>query len=156
MHSCGLLQVIVLNDLQVRDVLGTPVPKVFAWNSKAQDNPVGAEYIIMEKLPGIPLDQAWAQMDIRDRFTIVKAIARYQKAWMSVSFTKYGSLYYAEDLDEHTQQSPLFVNQHNVEVSDPKFAVGPSTGRGFVDEGRMDVDFDRGPCETDNQISMPL
>ena len=109
----------------------------------------------MEKVPGISLDQAWAKMDIRDRFTVVKAIARYQKAWMSVSFLKYGSLYYAQDLDERTQQSPLFVDQHNVEVSNSRYAVGPSTGRGFVDEGKVDVDFDRGPCETGNQISMP-
>ena len=154
--TIAFLQVTLPNGSQVRNILGTPVPKVFAWNSRAQDNPVGAEYIIMEKLPGIPLDQVWAKLEIRDRFTIVKAIARYQKAWMSVSFTKYGSLYYAQDLDEHSPQSPLYIDQYNVEVTNPWFAIGPSTGRGFIDEGRVDVDFDRGPCETDHQISMSL
>ncbi|KAL9121399.1 MAG: hypothetical protein Q9187_002038 [Circinaria calcarea] len=132
-----------------RNILGTPVPKVFAWNSRAQNNPVGAEYIIMEKPPGISLDEVWPKMDIRDRFTIVKAIALYQKAWMSVSFTKFGSLYYAQDLDEeHSPQSPLYIDQYNVEVTNPKYAIGPSTGREFIDAGRLDVNFDRGPWAT--------
>ena len=57
--------------------LGTPVPKVHAWSSRAQSNAVGAEYVIMEKLPGVPLDAVWSQMRIEDRLKVVKAIARY-------------------------------------------------------------------------------
>ena len=125
------------------------MPKVLAWNSRAQNSPVGAEYIIMEKVPGIPLDQVWPKMDIRDRFAIVKAISLYQKAWMSISFTKFGSLYYAQDLDEDLGvQSPLYIDLQNSEVINPKYAIGPSSGREFVDAGRVDVNFDRGPCET--------
>src|SRR4051812_1698284 len=47
------------NVLQARNVLGTPVPKVLAWSSKAEENPVGAEYIIMEKVLGIELERVW-------------------------------------------------------------------------------------------------
>lgn len=56
-------------------ILKTPVPKVYAWSSRAQDNVVGAEYIIMERLPGIQLSVVWADMGIEDRLTIAKAIA---------------------------------------------------------------------------------
>lgn len=71
---------------QVRNELGTPVPKVLAWCSKATETPVGAEYIIMEKVEGVQLDKVWPKMDIKNRFEVAKAISRYQKAWMSTSF----------------------------------------------------------------------
>ncbi|KAL8840496.1 MAG: hypothetical protein Q9176_003822 [Flavoplaca citrina] len=131
----------------IQKILGTPIPKVYAWSSRAQDNPVGAEYIIMEKLPGVQLDVVWAGMKIEDRLTIVKTIAHYQKAWMSCSFNRYGSLYYPGDLDGHTQ-SPLYTDYQGIPVTNSKFVVGPSTGRGFSDDGRSTVEFDRGPWNT--------
>ncbi|KAL9098523.1 MAG: hypothetical protein Q9163_005834 [Psora crenata] len=128
----------------MRKILETPVPKVYAWSSRVQDNDVGAEYIIMEKLPGIQLSVVWADMGIEDRLAIAKAIAGYQKAWMSVSFNQFGSLYYLEDLDGSTQ-SLSYTNHDYVTVTDPRFAVGPSTARSFSDNGRSNVEFDRGP-----------
>jgi hypothetical protein len=100
----------------------------------------------MEKLPGIPLDLVWAGMEIADRFSVVMAIAQYQITWMAVSFKQFGCLYYAQDLDGLTPQSPLYVDEHGVPVTDPRFAVGPSTGRESLDDGRATVEFDRGPC----------
>ena len=140
-------QVIALTVYQVRETLGTPVPKVHAWSSRAQENTIGVEYIIMEKILGVQLDFVWAGMGIEDRFTIAKAIARYQKTWISFLFKKLGSLYYAEDLDRHNQ-SLLYTDCHGVTITDPRFAVGLSTGRDFSDDGRVAVDFDKGPCET--------
>jgi hypothetical protein len=64
----------------MRKVLKTFVSKVYASSSRAQDNVVGAEYIIMGKVPGIQLSVVWAEMGIEDRLIITKAIARYQKA----------------------------------------------------------------------------
>ncbi|KAL4867391.1 hypothetical protein BDV12DRAFT_186685 [Aspergillus spectabilis] len=65
----------------VQNRLGTPVPKVLSWSSNATDNPVGAEHIIMEKVPGIQLDEILPKMHIKDKFELVKTISRYQKAW---------------------------------------------------------------------------
>lgn len=138
----------------MRNLLETPVPKVYAWNSRAQDNVVGAEYIIMEKLPGIQLSVVWADMEIEARLTIAKAIARYQKAWMSVSFNQFGSLYFAKDLDGSTR-SLSYTHHHDITVTDPRFAVGPSTARGFNDDGRSNVEFDRGPCKFRGQHLPP-
>lgn len=109
----------------------------------------------MEKLPGVRLDVVWSSMEIGDRLAIVKAIARYQKAWMSVSFKQFGGLYYTQDLDEHTQ-SPLYFDQHGVAITDPRFAIGPSTGREFIDDERAAIEFDRGPCRTHIQILVPI
>ncbi|PYH72743.1 aminoglycoside phosphotransferase family protein [Aspergillus vadensis CBS 113365] len=120
----------------VRNKLSTPVPKVLAWSSQANKNPVGAEYIIMEKVGGVQLDK---------RFELVKTISGHQRAWMSKSFTQYGSLYYSKDL--HSSRGCIFMDEDGSQFEDDRFAIGPSTGRGFLDDGRIDVDFDGGPWD---------
>ncbi|KUL89585.1 hypothetical protein ZTR_04373 [Talaromyces verruculosus] len=47
----------------VRTQLHIPAPEVFDWCSKAANTAVGAEFIIMEKVPGIQLSQVWDQME---------------------------------------------------------------------------------------------
>ena len=133
------------NVIQVRNVLATPVPRVLAWSSKAQENSVGAEYIIMEKVLGIELEQVWSTMNIKDRFALSKTIAGFQKAWTSVSFKKFGGLYYAKDLVESTGDEPLYVDANGIDIINERFAIGPSTKREWVDNGRATIDFDRGP-----------
>ncbi|KAL8787607.1 MAG: hypothetical protein Q9195_007695 [Heterodermia aff. obscurata] len=86
----------------VRNVLKTPVPKVYVWSSNAQDNAVGAEYIIMEKL---------------------------------------------SEINEDNQRF-LYTDCYGNAVVNSRFAVGPSTGRDFSDDGRITIEYDRGPCKT--------
>ncbi|KAI2738009.1 hypothetical protein DTO012A8_9992 [Penicillium roqueforti] len=43
----------------LRNVLNLPVPRVYAWSSRAPENPLGAEYIIMEKQSGVVLNDVW-------------------------------------------------------------------------------------------------
>ena len=128
----------------MRNELSTPVPRVLAWSSTADESPVGAEYIIMEKAEGVQLDKVWPKMDITKRFELVKTISKYQKAWMSRSFTQYGSLYYSSDLKD---SDGCGLAKDGSDVKEHRFAVGPTTGRGFLDDGRIEVDFDRGPCK---------
>ncbi|KAH8724357.1 kinase-like domain-containing protein [Phaeosphaeriaceae sp. PMI808] len=128
-----------------RNVLKTPVPRVLAWSSKATENPIGAEYIIMEKAQGIELERVWPSMIIQDRLDLVKNIASFQKAWTSISFRKFGALYYAKDLQQAVVNEPLYVDANGVDIIDAKFAVGPSTGRESIDNRRANVNFDRGP-----------
>jgi hypothetical protein len=135
------------DSFQARRILKTPVPRVLAWSSKVEDNPVGAEYIIMEKAPGIGLERAWPTMKIKDRITVVKAIAAFQKTWTSVSFKRFGSLYYSKDLEAPARGEPLYVNSDGVDITDDEFAVGPSMGREWIDDGRASVEMERGPCE---------
>ncbi|WPG97274.1 Hypothetical protein R9X50_00004800 [Acrodontium crateriforme] len=127
----------------VRNTLGMPTPKVYAWCSNAQETRVGAEYIIMEKVAGVALESVFANMKIEDRFEVTKAISSYQRTWASTSFENYGSLYYTRDLP---QGEPLrFTDQNRVRKEDASFSVGPSTARDWNDQGRSSVSFDRGP-----------
>lgn len=123
---------------------------MLAWSSNARENSIGAEYIIMEKVAGVQLDKVWSNMDIKGRFEIVKAISGYQKALMSTSFARYGSLYYSSDLDD--PDGCVLVKENGTGVKEHRFAVGPSAGRGFLDDGRIALDFDRGPCKLSNLV----
>lgn len=105
----------------------------------------------MEKLPGVPLDGVWAQLGLNDRIALAKSISEYQAKWMSVAFENFGSLYYASDLDGRSQ-SPLYTKCGGVPITNPRFAVGPSVGRVFMDDRRSTVKFNRGPCKTYSEI----
>ncbi|KAL3455672.1 hypothetical protein BJX64DRAFT_297366 [Aspergillus heterothallicus] len=129
-----------------RNELQTPVPRVLAWSSRAEETPVRAEYIIMEKVPGVQLEKVWPKMDIKQRFELVKTISKYQKAWMSTTFSQYGSLYYSDDING--AEGCGLIKQDSSLSSHQRFAVGPSTGREFVDDGRLSLDFHRGPWNT--------
>jgi len=106
----------------------------------------------MEKVPGIELERVWHSMDIRGKWAVVQNLMRYQATWSSISFTKYGSLYYARDLDKPSENGHLYTDANGVDITDSKFAIGPSVGRDWMDDQRSTIDIDRGPCKI---ISIP-
>lgn len=76
-------------------MLGIPAPKVHTWSS-SNDNPVGAEYIIMEQVAGIELAKVWDEMEERERVHIITEIVDIHKSFAATRFPCYGSLYYAQ------------------------------------------------------------
>ncbi|KAL2860957.1 uncharacterized protein BJX67DRAFT_375653 [Aspergillus lucknowensis] len=101
----------------LRDVLKVPVPEVFAY-SATSDNPVGAEYILMER--------------VKD---VMTQIADMERKIFDFQFPAYGSLYYNNDLDGESQ-IPV------VEI----FGIGPVSARQFWHGERSTTTVDRGPC----------
>ncbi|RAH67161.1 uncharacterized protein BO66DRAFT_413745 [Aspergillus aculeatinus CBS 121060] len=132
----------------MRNVLGTPVPRVLSWSSSA-DNPVAAEYILMENARGVPLSSLWDKLGVRVKFKVLEKVAAYQQRWSQVRFTQYGSLYYRGDLDRSSSSPGLrYTDKDGNYAVDERFAVGPSVSRQNVDDGRADLGFDRGPWDT--------
>ncbi|KAM5464249.1 hypothetical protein MauCBS54593_007068 [Microsporum audouinii] len=125
-----------------RNILGTPAPKILSWSSGI-DNPVGAEYVIMEKIPGVQLETLWNQLDVEVKVNLVKEIAGYQRDWTLTSFSQYGGIYYKKDIFNAT--SLTYTNKNGEQITDDRFAVGPSTSRQNIDDGRAGINFDRGP-----------
>ncbi|GAQ09494.1 hypothetical protein ALT_6815 [Aspergillus lentulus] len=76
---------------------GIPTPEVYAWCS-TKANPVGAGYIIMEKLDGIPLGEIWYTMTPKQQHKIMKQIVEWEVRFMSLEFPAFGSLYYQKGL----------------------------------------------------------
>lgn len=131
---------------KAREVLDTPVPVVHAWNSQAKSHPVGAEFIIMDKVKGVPLSQVWDTMALTQKLQVLLALTSLQKKWPSVSFSHYGSLYYTRDV--HPPAGNHYIKDGKI-VNDSKFTVGPATGRDWIDAGRSTLETERGPCTSE-------
>ncbi|GFG01700.1 hypothetical protein CNMCM6936_008802 [Aspergillus lentulus] len=71
--------------------------KFYAWCS-TKANPVGAGYIIMEKLDGIPLGEIWYTMTPKQQHKIMKQIVEWEVQFMPLEFPAFGSLYYQKGL----------------------------------------------------------
>ncbi|KAF8127591.1 phosphotransferase enzyme family-domain-containing protein [Boletus edulis] len=69
-----------------------PVPQVFAWNSDPF-NPVGAEYMIMQKVPGVSANTQWDTLPMNVKERVVFQVARYLKAMFALRFEHAGSFY---------------------------------------------------------------
>jgi hypothetical protein len=101
----------------------------------------------MEKAPGVELEQMWPNMQIKDRFAAVKALAACQKAWISISFKKFGSVYYAKDLDAQFHGEPPCDHTDGIDISKDEFATRPTVAREWIEDRRASMDICRGPCK---------
>lgn len=71
-----------------RTILGLPVPKVIAWSATDQ-NPVDAEYIIIEEAQGSQLYTIWQDIPIKVKASIIEQIVDVETKLLSISFNKY-------------------------------------------------------------------
>ncbi|KAH0837218.1 hypothetical protein FOPE_04644 [Fonsecaea pedrosoi] len=76
----------------VREHTDIPVPYVYTWSVDAS-NPVGAEYIIMEKAAGVQLFKVWDQIEEPCKLAIIKQLAKWESQLMSTKFPAYGCVY---------------------------------------------------------------
>ena len=56
-------------------------------------NPVGAEYIILEKVNGVSVSERWDCISDLDRYKIIQLIVEVEKVLACLRFPAYGSLY---------------------------------------------------------------
>jgi hypothetical protein len=89
----------------VRDNTRLPVPRVLAYNA-ARTYPVGYEWIIMEKLPGRTLADAWHDMSNGSKEKLVRQIATFFSDSFSHQRRGIGNLMPAET-DWVVLESPL-------------------------------------------------
>lgn len=123
---------------QASTIAGIPVPKVLAWSSCAEDNIVGAEYIIMEKANGVLLSSQWATMSTNQKHELIQSIINFECSLVAHGFDQIGSIYYERDL----------VGSKNVysPTAFPRFVIGPTTDRRFLEDGRSAIKTHKGPC----------
>ncbi|KAF8962288.1 hypothetical protein BDZ97DRAFT_1599750, partial [Flammula alnicola] len=69
-----------------------PVPTVYAWNSDAS-NPVGAEYMIMQKVPGFSASEKWETLSLIVKESVTSQVADHLMAIFALRFECVGSLY---------------------------------------------------------------
>ena len=106
------------------------VPRVLAWSSDPS-NPVGVEYIIMEKAPGIQLFKAWDDMSDADQFSLVLKLTKLEGQIAKIRFPASGSLCLRESMGD----SDAYVSLDSEIDPSGQFCIGPSCERGWYPEG---------------------
>ncbi|OBT77466.1 hypothetical protein VF21_05233 [Pseudogymnoascus sp. 05NY08] len=140
-HFTTESEVATLDFLQSK---GIPVPRVYTWSSKS-GNAVGAEYIIMEKAPGQPLEDRWFSLSPKERVRIVTSYVELEMKLFSLPIDAFGSLYYKENLPPHLQ-AEIYASDTPDESGDAKrFCVGPTADYMFWRGKRAGLELDRGP-----------
>lgn len=84
-------------------------------------------------------------MQLQQRLKVIIAMTSLQKKWLSVSFSHYGSLYYAGDAQS---SAGSHYAKDGMAVKHSGFDIGPATGRDWFDADRLSLDIERGPCTT--------
>ncbi|KAI0968016.1 kinase-like domain-containing protein [Xylaria arbuscula] len=130
-------------------ILGLPVPRVLAWNMDA-DNPVQSEYIIMEEATGTQLSQVWDRLPLNTKLEIVKDLVNIENKLFSISFTQYGSLYFAHHGFPGCVKAQAEGNASISLIADieNRYVIGPVVNGDFWDGDRKTMNIDRGPCDT--------
>ncbi|RAK99333.1 phosphotransferase enzyme family protein [Aspergillus ibericus CBS 121593] len=129
----------------LRTVLEIPVPRVLSWSSSSQPNPVGAEYIVMERVEGRQLSEVWDDMSEAQRFGLVKSIVAIERKLVKAKFALHGSLYYRDTFPKGRRVAAV---ERADQEGQSRFVLGPTTQRSFWDDEKGALDIDRGPWET--------
>ncbi|KKZ64622.1 hypothetical protein EMCG_09476 [[Emmonsia] crescens] len=140
----------------VRTILGIPVPKVLAWDANG-DNPVGAEYILAEEAKGTRLNDAWPNMELRDRVATIEDLVSIHKKLLSVTFNRYGSLYFSSCPIKRSsaEVKGLISPAVQRDVMDG-FTFGPTAREDFWFKERAKMDINRGPWQTAIEYSLAV
>lgn len=120
---------------------GVPVPKVFDYSADAT-NPVGTEYIFMEKVPGKPLGDAWFTMSEKERMKVLSAIVDCEAKIFAIDLPASGSIFYEKDLLQSMDREPL----SSTESTSRALCIGPDVSLKFWFEDRSALEIQRRPC----------
>ncbi|KAL4911208.1 hypothetical protein BDW74DRAFT_164780 [Aspergillus multicolor] len=123
----------------VREKLHVSVPKVLGYCSRAQESSLGAEFIVMEKAPGVELARVWDRLKGREKVAIVKQVAAITGKLANARFPAHSALYNRADV---AALESIPVNED--------YAIGPTVGRAWFDDRRGE--FNTSPRDTQQGI----
>ena len=133
------------------NVLQLPVPRVIAWSGPKvhKQNNVGSDFIIMEVVPGIALnDRRKSIKGDEEVLPHLRELIEIEGKFETMAFSQHGSLYFKEDLSPELQIKPLFAGEvpESVKAYSDRYRIGPIVDRQWWRNERCDMDLDRGPC----------
>ena len=120
------------------------IPKIYSWSSMAA-NPVGSEYIIMERIEGRALADTWLTMTVKERINIMEQIVKMEKILFGIRFPANGSLFFSDSLCADIKRVEM-PRDNGVKDVD-KFCIGPSTEYLWWYRKRDELTANRGPCK---------
>lgn len=125
-------------------VQGIPVPEVYDYCATAE-NPVGTEYILMEKAVGVCLASKWEHLEDLDIRRIAHSFVELEQKLFQLRFSTIGSLYFKTDIAP-SLQAPLYTEEHATEAT--QFCIGPIADYMFWYGRRARLQLNRGPWKT--------
>ena len=76
----------------MRRFTSLPVPKIISYHAN-RDNLLGFEWILMEKMPGRPLEDAWKSMHFSAKEQLVRNLAAYSSCLFKNQLRGIGNIY---------------------------------------------------------------
>jgi aminoglycoside phosphotransferase (APT) family kinase protein len=122
---------------------GVPVPKVYSYCAYAE-NPVGAEYLLMEKADGVSLKTKWLELTKEEVSKLAHSFVEAELKLAEIPFSATGSLYFKKDIASELQ-APLYKEDHVEEEGDSVFCIGPIADYMFWYGRRARLNLNRGP-----------
>ncbi|ELR06647.1 hypothetical protein GMDG_00264 [Pseudogymnoascus destructans 20631-21] len=123
-----------------RTILNIAVPKIHAWSAVA-DNPVQAEYIVMEKALSRSLADVWGDIGLRSKDKVIGDLVATEKKLLSVSFTRYGNIYFTKDSFPGCERADV-SGDISVELkreAEERFVIGPVLDHAFWRKERPSI-----------------
>ncbi|OBT42111.1 hypothetical protein VE00_06510 [Pseudogymnoascus sp. WSF 3629] len=132
-----------------RTILNISVPKIHAWSAVA-DNPVQAEYIVMEEAPGRSLADVWGDIKLRSKDKVIGDLVAIEKKLLSVPFTRYGNIYFTKDSFAGCETAEISgdISPELKKEAEERFVIGPVVDHAFWRKERASIPIERGPWKT--------
>ncbi|XP_035708689.1 uncharacterized protein LOC110850868 isoform X2 [Folsomia candida] len=95
-----------------------PVPKVVGFCTDSAESPTKYEYILMEKLRGVPIGYLFKNLSLSKKITVVRNMTKILKIFQSLTFDQCGSFYFNKtDTESKVEMKdvkvgPLFRSPH--------------------------------------------
>ncbi|KAF2760915.1 hypothetical protein EJ05DRAFT_434941 [Pseudovirgaria hyperparasitica] len=115
---------------------GIPTPRVLDYC--VEINPVGSEYMIMERVSGTAIGDSWFDLSEKERLKVLLQIVELEAKLFALQLPASGSIYYARDLSPNCPK--IYIPN-----SDGQLCIGPYAGESWWFGERGDLDIDRGP-----------
>lgn len=114
------------------------------------NNPVGIEYIILEKLPGRPLGERWFSLENKAVVQVMKQLLDIEQRYLRLPLPASGSLYFQRDLGSDEKFVPL----PELSSTDIDIGVGPIASYAWRYRERANLGIDRGPCKCGSALRL--
>ena len=113
----------------VRHLTSIPVPTIYAFDSNSS-NYLGFEWMLMEKVQGMPLSHVWDTMKFDTKQSVIRKIASWMAELSRFEFSKIGSIF-------------MRYRQSQME-----FYIGPAIHERLFEGDRLLHQIDRGPFQS--------
>lgn len=123
----------------VRENTSIPVPSVIA-SDPSSDNELGYKWILMERVPGKPLDDVWDSLDWDKKVALVRDVAVITEEMRGQRSNAIGSLFERRKLAEHAGHADIGTERELV--------IDRLVSMAFFWKTRFLVDVPRGPFRT--------